>query len=738
MLCAVLIFALPLLVVQDKPSKKDIPALIERMGSESIEERERAASELKGVGENALPQLQEALFSEKKELAVRVRQVINDIAVERFLREDKWYSSRDPSTNIGHGNDHTFACVFKALSKRKDIQTRTLNAFVSQALQEASKKGQAIGICITIRDRQLDAAIPALVRRLETDKHFDGSVRNLGPGLNYEEYQSTLSRRLGHMGAVRGYCTALASLGAFPELWSFLTSDCHIIRSSALASLGGLEENGVVAPFAKLFRKPQEQVRNAPARAAMIPFTKLFRDPHEDVRSASARAAAALGAREHWEGIAGLIQDPHKEVGVAALKALAELGATEAIPMVLAGLGNKDSAKEAARTVVALGAVKSAPEIVGHFKSENAVVRRCAIEAIKGLHARAVVPDLVGMLKDPSRWVRVAAMRTLADLGTRKTTLPLLMKLMEDKEIGRNVILSLGQMEATGTIPAMKDLLNRKPEWRATLVRALADMNSREALRECSKLFESSKQYDRLSAIWAVGELRERSFIPQLRKCLGDPEYWVRHDAIKTLARLNATEAIPDLARALTQRDASNRADAAQALGEMQAMEHRNQIERLLEDESRYVRQVAAGVLCMMDSKRGIPVIVNSALGSYGSDLMDEFYRRLLISVNAVRDRSGWSRLRARKVERDLEGSFPKVITNLCRQGGFKCQLPASIERAPWKDLEHRIRSRQRRTSLLEAIGVFRCKPNGTTRCIQDGKESDAGVRGVYRITAPL
>jgi len=41
-------------------------------------------------------------------------------------------------------------------------------------------------------------------------------------------------------------------------------------------------------------------------------------------------------------------------------------------------------------------------------------------------------------------------------------------------------------------------------------------------------------------------------------------------------------------------------------------------------------------------------------------------------------------------------------------------------------------------TILSRSKALLRCMPNGTARCVQDGKESECGMRGVYRITAPL
>jgi hypothetical protein len=66
------------LVLQEKPSQR-VRDLIEKLGSEKIEDRESAAKALVSYGKSALPALEEAIMREDKELSSRARGIVESI-----------------------------------------------------------------------------------------------------------------------------------------------------------------------------------------------------------------------------------------------------------------------------------------------------------------------------------------------------------------------------------------------------------------------------------------------------------------------------------------------------------------------------------------------------------------------------------------------------------------------------------------------------------------------------------
>lgn len=82
---AALLLTLPLLPMQEKPSQDEIRELVEKLGSDSIEERASASAKLLKLGRAALPELKKALGEKDKERVTRARALIDELGLDDLV-----------------------------------------------------------------------------------------------------------------------------------------------------------------------------------------------------------------------------------------------------------------------------------------------------------------------------------------------------------------------------------------------------------------------------------------------------------------------------------------------------------------------------------------------------------------------------------------------------------------------------------------------------------------------------
>jgi HEAT repeat protein len=140
--------------------------------------------------------------------------------------------------------------------------------------------------------------------------HDDSAVPGLVPLLQDKDplMRQAAARSLG----------TLKAKSAAPDLLARLKDEDPMVRSAACSSLAGLDSK-LVAPA----------------------FVELLRDPDVQVRLAALAGLEMLQAAEHVDRIVPLLQDKDDMVLHAALRCLCALGSREAVPVILAGGGNK-------------------------------------------------------------------------------------------------------------------------------------------------------------------------------------------------------------------------------------------------------------------------------------------------------------------------------------------------------------------------------------------------------------
>ena len=114
------VFALTLLSPQQKDSPVDIPALIKKLRSESIEEREVATRRLKAMGKSALPLLQKAARGKDPEVVSRVRKLIRVIEMDARLTPTLRKLKPGLAERLLDGDEYTYTQAFLEAVESKD------------------------------------------------------------------------------------------------------------------------------------------------------------------------------------------------------------------------------------------------------------------------------------------------------------------------------------------------------------------------------------------------------------------------------------------------------------------------------------------------------------------------------------------------------------------------------------------------------------------------------------------
>jgi hypothetical protein len=148
-LMTVLLLALGPAAVQDPP-QQDIPALIQKLGSDDFAEREKADQQLRDIGEPALPALREAAQSKDAEMAARARRLVDDItkAAERKKQEPRpgpgpggfrrsfAMKMVTPEIDLSVGDD---GVVLKEKSTGKTYEAESIEEFRKKYPEQAEK-----------------------------------------------------------------------------------------------------------------------------------------------------------------------------------------------------------------------------------------------------------------------------------------------------------------------------------------------------------------------------------------------------------------------------------------------------------------------------------------------------------------------------------------------------------------------------------------------------------------------
>jgi HEAT repeat protein len=441
-------------------------------------------------------------------------------------------------------------------------------------------------------------------------------------------------------------------------------------RRSALNLLRNLRDRESVAPIAALLEDPSLLQETIWAliyfqRASVVPALREYLvHPSADVRRAAVSALREAKTREASQLLVDRLEDADPEVQSRALHLLIRnFGAVDALPHLQRRLtsGDPDLQLPVLMALNRENCPEVWPWIRPLLRSDDADVRRAALELAMGIPnigpkdellellqdpvpeirseaAQALacfrfwdtIPDVLRLLTDPSEDVRDDALRELVRLGSLEI-LPRLIERMKDP----NSRVRLQTLEwLTGALwkeaaPAVAALLE-DPESRVRIeaVDTLGRLGDRsQAVRLLPLILKpqgpESESAERLLGEWDLPEIR-----PRLIQMTAHPDAPVRHLAAGALTWNSPPEAGPTFLKLLNDPDAEVRDEAIAGVGRLNLREGLPALRRLLSDPSQGNVRSAAFALASMKDEDSLGAML-------GADLADEDWSDLIERLGA-------------------------------------------------------------------------------------------------------
>jgi HEAT repeat protein/predicted protein tyrosine phosphatase len=242
-----------------------------------------------------------------------------------------------------------------------------------------------------------------------------------------------------------------------------------------------------------------------------------------------------------------------------------------AIPMLLKGLNNQDSA-----------------------------VRRNCILALGKIGSPAAVIQLARSLNSEDSEVRAWAAWALGEIDSKPAAAKLLTALNHQAPSVRAwAVWALGKINPTVALPALIEALKHQDSevrWRAAV--NCGKIGLKQAVPELLNALKDENYIVRAKATAALGNIGDRVAVPHLIELLNDPDsYSVSLRAAEALGKIGTETAVAGLLQALNHSDSDVRGSAVSALGEISTEVAVVAVMRSLCDEDIFVRGRAAEAL---------------------------------------------------------------------------------------------------------------------------------------------
>jgi HEAT repeat protein len=641
---------------------QDPAALVEKLRSEKIEDRDAAARRLLEMGRSAFPALQRATRDKDPEVGQRVRHLLRVLALrdrlspslrqalpgleerlaagpdstwtEAFLeassgpvREGNWIMARVGAPRSPFFPESDGGWMVSGRPRHAALRPEDLEPLAGPALRGAEGLEQTVEVLTQIVLRQLRGAIPDIVALL---RHEDAALRreavetllHLGARktLFHREAQS-VGWTFGRVGTA-GHALALAPRlrEAFPGLVRMLREPDPEMRKLAALALARFDAREHAGDLLPLLTDSDLEVRTLAAfalgelscEAAIPALADCLGDKEDDLKAAAVEALGHIGrtipvSRAITDKIALLIHHPQPYVGDAALDALIGLGPQPYLGQITDLIG-KPAADFLSRATAAMSRLTEKNDVAGVLvlAGSDRTREEVLIDRLVELKAVEAAPDLVAALRHENPAVRRTAVRALARLGLKAHADSIVPLLADADDSARDSAAeALHALEAKDQVPAIAGFLSHSdPRARAAAVYALGLLESRSHLPRFLELLQAYEREVRDAAAEALGRLGSRDHIPPLRSLLDDDRPGTRAAAIRTLGRLHAEASAPGIAARLKDGDFSVREAAAEALGRLGARDRAAEVAALLDDTADRVRAAAATALGVLGDSR--------------------------------------------------------------------------------------------------------------------------------------
>lgn len=445
-------FFLAFFVVAQDDSTQRARALVEKLRSEKVEDREDASGKLKELGRGALPELEKAARESDREVTDRANLLIRRLELLDLLSADLKKALPGIEDRLAAGDDNEWTIVLLEGSRTdafRGLTAAQLDPLLSRALAGTRTETELDQVSSILVDLNCKTSVPDL-RRVLMDPARPPStgavmaLRALCGKAGIPDFTKLLSHKEGRIRA-----RAVESLGevdskeSIPELRKLLADADAGVRGSAASVLSLLGARDSAREIAALLRDPDEGVRSQAAnslgwlsyREAASDVARLVGDSSTIVRVSIAEALGDLADRKTAKDLGKLLADADSDVQMAAIRSLSEVDPEtllEATPRLL----KEPSPYVHGAVILALGTAgqdqRFVPFLSDAMGNEQTWIRALAAESSASIPAADSESMLIGLLSDKDPWVRSSAASALSWTRSEKAV-PHLRKLLEDE-----------------------------------------------------------------------------------------------------------------------------------------------------------------------------------------------------------------------------------------------------------------------------------------------------------------
>ena len=357
--------------------------LVERLGSDQVEEREEAIRGLKKLGKAAVPALEKASAGGDPEVIGRAKLLLKTIGFMDRLTPELRKAIPGIEDRLAASDGRAWTRLLLQAGERwtlvdrpyRQLQAKDLDPLAAPALAGAVTTQDKIDVSNVIQAARLRSGAPGLIEYL---KDADALVR---------------LEAIGALGS-------LDAKAAAPEIRKQINDPNPLNRLLAVHALGELG-----------------------AKEAVPDLVPLLKDPDGDLKSKTVDVLVILGAKEAVPELLDLIKE-----GLGPDTAARQLGwlrAKEAIPSVRALLvdGDIDVRLAAAWALGRMGSDAGFPLAVAQLDHAVPRVRSEALRIVAEFEVKGAIHGLVRMLAN--RDLSVPAGRGLCRLGSREGVGPI-------------------------------------------------------------------------------------------------------------------------------------------------------------------------------------------------------------------------------------------------------------------------------------------------------------------------